>query len=183
MMWPIPDDDPNRWDRQKFPQRSTRDVRLAFQVIAELSGDARVSDQPIAVQVQNGVVVLTGEVDASETKEMIGDTVRRLDGVNDVCNTLRVSAADNRPVALQAEEQLFQDIVARLAIPESSPGVGFASDRRIRPFMVFLALALWVALTILTVWLAWPGVLIAVIVTTTIAGLLRRRTKRHASGQ
>ena len=90
MTWPMPDDDPNRWNDQQFRQRSTRDARLACLIVEELVADTRISSQPIGVEVQNGVVVLTGTVDTSTTRDLIACTARDVNGVADVCNVLQV---------------------------------------------------------------------------------------------
>lgn len=160
-----------------------RDVRVALLVREALARDETIAGQSVAVEVQNGVVILTGTVDSRTTRREVGDTARCMNEVIDVCNVLRVSAPSDRPVGPSptsstphpSDDELFQDIVIRATTTPAD----FSLNPRSRLLTVAMAMALWTALTLLIVWLAWPGVLIAVGLAAVIPYVLRRRAGRY----
>jgi osmotically-inducible protein OsmY len=94
MPWPMPDDGSGRHARRPAP-RVDRDKMLADEVVAQLVGDERTRLQNIAVEVQNGVAILTGHVDTPELMFVAGGLAWRTLGVTDVCNALEPSDGDD----------------------------------------------------------------------------------------
>ena len=76
------------------------------------------------------------------------------------------------------EDQIFQQIVARLDAPGRSLTGRKMTDRRFRTFLVLLGLTLWVILTMLVVRLEWFGVALALAVTAVVTVSVRHRTRR-----
>jgi hypothetical protein len=183
MMWPTADDDPNNWNRQRFRRRDDHDVRLAYLIVEELVADVRVNSQPIGVEVQNGVAVLTGTVDTPETRKLVGDTAQQVYGVTDVCNALEVPATVDRFASTgpfddrdsRCSDRLFQQIVAHLADADPVPDGGVPDARRFRAFLLFLGLVLWGAVAILIIWLGWAGIVLAAAVAGVVATIVHRR--------
>lgn len=92
--WPSPDDGSGQPTRRPAP-RADRDKTLADDVVSRLIQDERTRLQNIAVEVQNGVVILTGPVDTPELMFVAGGLAWQTPGVRDVCNALVPSAGDN----------------------------------------------------------------------------------------
>jgi hypothetical protein len=179
MMWPTSDNDPNDRNRQRFRHRDHGDLQLAYLIVEELVADARVADQPIGVEVRNGVVVLTGTVDTPETRDLVGDTVRQTGGVVDICNALQVTApADTRPTHHSVDpssDQRFQEIVAPLTAARRASPRDIPAARRFPALSLFLGVITWGALTILVVWLGWAGAVLAGAVAMVIATFVHHR--------
>ncbi|WP_158647286.1 BON domain-containing protein [Actinoplanes sp. ATCC 53533] len=186
MAWPIPDD-PDHWNRQRFRRRDDHDVQLAYLIVEELVGDVRVNSQPINVEVQNGVAVLTGTVDTAQTKELVGDIARRVYGVTDVCNALQVPAPTGgitgsrqfHDLDYHSSDHLFQEIIARQANGDRAPDGGIPNARQFRAVLLFLGAVLWGALTSLIIWLGWVGLVLAGAAATVIATCLHHRASRR----
>lgn len=92
--WPIPDDGSGQPIRRHAPL-ANRDKALADKVVARLIHDERTRMQNIAVEVQNGVAILTGHVDTPELMFVAGGLAWRTPGVIDVCNALEPSDGDD----------------------------------------------------------------------------------------
>jgi hypothetical protein len=106
MMWPMPDDDRFFGGQQPQPGAGDPDVRLAFDVAQRLVTDERIGRQRIVLEVQHGVVLLTGSVDTPDTRELAGAVAREVPGVRDVSNALHT---------VEGHTDEFQSIVATLA--------------------------------------------------------------------
>ncbi|MGN9913431.1 BON domain-containing protein [Phytohabitans sp. LJ34] len=91
VLWPYPED---AFFYRAQPGRSVDredvDQAVAEGVLARLLGHDVTGDQPIHVDVQNRVAVLTGSVDSSEMIGMAGDLAWQAPGIVDVCNALTV---------------------------------------------------------------------------------------------
>ncbi|MEV0155155.1 BON domain-containing protein [Micromonospora sp. NPDC050686] len=88
MSWPFPDDHMWSW-RAPGPTGSDRDERIAAAVARRLAGDAAVRGRGITVTAQNAVVILTGVVADADTRRLASSLAWQVDGVADVCNSLR----------------------------------------------------------------------------------------------
>ena len=64
---------------------------LEFMVIEELKRDSHVDETDVAVEVNNGLVRLTGTVSSYAQKIAAQDAARRVMGVLDVANEIQVS--------------------------------------------------------------------------------------------
>ncbi|AVT41706.1 hypothetical protein C6W10_21900 [Plantactinospora sp. BB1] len=95
-LWPLPDD--GSWSgppsRRQTP-RIHQDQVLADQVVAQLVQDERTRLQDIAVEVQNGVAILTGRVDTAELIFVAGALAWQAMGIADVCNALESRDGDD----------------------------------------------------------------------------------------
>ena len=92
--WPMPDDGSGQPTRHPAP-RTDRDRIVADKVVARLVQDERTRLQNIAVEVQNGVAILTGRVDTAELMFVAGGLAWQTPGVRDVCNALEPSDGDD----------------------------------------------------------------------------------------
>lgn len=174
MMWPFPDD--GSFDS---PSRGPRgadnpDTRLTHLVADRLLTDPLTRRQPITVEVQNQVVLLTGTVDCAETKRAAGDAARRTSGVHDVQNGLRVHPVQppmsptvpsrTGPARNDTDDgQQFDEIVAGLTTDDrTSVGrTGALRQRTTVTLLVLFAALTWAVLSILMVRHGWIGVLVA----------------------
>lgn len=66
------------------------DVRIRQDVLEELAWDPHVSDTELSVEIDNGVVTLTGTVTSWAARAAAQDAARRVVGVLDVANDIRV---------------------------------------------------------------------------------------------
>lgn len=64
------------------------DQRLVHRVADGLVADTRIKGRHVQVTVQNGVVILEGDVDSAEVREAAGRRAWATPGVQDVCNML-----------------------------------------------------------------------------------------------
>jgi osmotically-inducible protein OsmY len=62
-----------------------------------LTADPRVDASEITVNVEGGVVTLTGTVSSRDQKRRAEDCAEGVSGVSDVTNNLRVNREDSRP--------------------------------------------------------------------------------------
>jgi osmotically-inducible protein OsmY len=92
--WPMPDDGSGQPIRRPAP-RANRDKIVADNVVARLLQDERTRLQNIAVEVQNGVAILTGQVDNAELMFVAGGVAWQTLGVVDVCNALEPPDGDD----------------------------------------------------------------------------------------
>ncbi|BCB92040.1 hypothetical protein Psuf_093530 [Phytohabitans suffuscus] len=95
--WPLPDDGSGQPPAHRPAPRTSRDRTLADDVVARLVGDERTRLQSIAVEVQNGVAILTGRVDTTDLMFVAGGLAWQTRGIIDVCNVLEPSDRDNDP--------------------------------------------------------------------------------------
>ena len=175
MMWPFPDEGSFPGDRRRSPATDDPDIRLTYRVAEALLSDDRVRHQRVAVEVQNSVVLLSGSVDSSSTKQAAGDTARGVTGVADICNTLRVTD-DTEPRAVATGE--FQRIVAEWGESDAPAGGRLVKARRSMVLWSILAAGTWIFLTLLMVTSQWTGVAltcVAIGLTLTVTNLRRRR--------
>ncbi len=89
MTIPMPPGPGDAFPRRPAP-RWSEDQVIAAGVIARLVGDERTRAEPIAVQVQNRVAILTGRVDLPEAAYVAGYLAWQTPGITDVCNALDV---------------------------------------------------------------------------------------------
>ncbi len=173
MMWPFPDDGSFFSDQRRFPPTDNPDVRLTYCVAEALLTDARTRHQRIAIEVQNGVVLLSGTVDSRSAKQLTGDTVRGVAGVADICNTLRVTGNDTEPPGDE-----FQDVIAELGTLEVP--VAGRPGKQHRPVVTWsiLAAGTWVLLTLLMVTSRWTGVALTCLAVGLILAVMHWR-RRH----
>ncbi|WP_250034142.1 BON domain-containing protein [Paractinoplanes maris] len=66
--------------------RLTADEQLAEQVAAALSSDPLIRGRRLEIIVQDGVVILQGELDSEEAREAARHRVWTLPGVRDFCD-------------------------------------------------------------------------------------------------
>jgi hypothetical protein len=189
MMWPLPDDG---W----YPQGSRRphpgvdgDVRLTYEVADALLTDDRTRRQRITVEVQNGVVLLSGIVHDQRTAEVVAAVVRQVPGVRDVCNSVRTrvketSETDNGAVATSGrrESEAFDEIVAALSLRDG-PSYPPAGPSRRLPGQALLLLVALILLPLgwLVLKLGWPGLLIACGVGAVLVEMSSRRRRKNRS--
>jgi hypothetical protein len=179
MIWPIPDEPFHRRD-----PREALDVQLACRVAEALAADSRVRRQGVTIEVQNGVVMLTGAVDGPQARAAIVAAARDVSGVRDVCNALRLK--DDGSAARDAEfdgttmttdsADAFGEIAARLASgdPEEQKG-----GRVSTVVLVCLLMAIIVLLAVLIGMFGWPAILIGCAVAATIVEMRRSRRRRE----
>jgi osmotically-inducible protein OsmY len=72
------------------------DTEIQQDVLAELRWDTRVSAPEIGVEVDQGIVTLTGTVDTYSKKIAAQEAAHRVSGVRDVANDVRVKIAGTR---------------------------------------------------------------------------------------
>ena len=170
MILPMPDDR-YPWHGYRPPDRATHpDIHLAYQVAEKLLNDNRTRVLPITVDVQDGVVMVTGRVDGAQSRETVATVVRAVPGVRDVCNGLQT--VDGRPASA------FDEIVAGLQedgkYAHAAPGLPVGA--------IFVLLAGVMAVLLATATFGLGGLLIgAMLATMIIKVAYRRRRRRTAS--
>jgi hypothetical protein len=187
MTWPLPDDGWGFQGARRPPPEIDRDVRLTYEVADALLADDRTRCLRVTVEVQNGVVLLSGTVHDQRTKEVATALVRRVLGVRDVRNALRTRVkagpeADNCALATsgQGEPDAFDEIVASLSLHDNSSAPSAGSSRRQPAMVQLLTVALillplgWLVLT-----LGWPGLLIACGVGAVMVEMNARRRRKN----
>jgi osmotically-inducible protein OsmY len=70
------------------------DQQIAASVVARLVGNERTCEEPIAVEVQNRVAILTGRVYEADAAIAAGFLAWQTPGIADVCNAIEVRGAD-----------------------------------------------------------------------------------------
>lgn len=144
------------------------DDALARRIAESLAADEAFRRQPVAVQVQNQVAILTGSVESPEIYDALTLHVRQTSGVHDVCDNLLIADGEAR---LRAARQ-FGELVALLAA-EPTP-------RRSRRATPAAAVMLAVTATIVLIEIAgWLAVLFGVGLLAWLADLLLRRRHRR----
>ncbi|HVC33219.1 MAG TPA: BON domain-containing protein [Chloroflexota bacterium] len=86
------------------------DAEVRQDVFEALTSDIRIDATRISIDVVDNVVILRGTVPSHVEKRTAEDVVRRIKGVRDVANELRVVPAQPRP-----DEQIEADVHAALA--------------------------------------------------------------------
>jgi len=86
------------------------DAEVRQDVLAALQSDVRVESTRLGADVVDGVVTLRGVVSTEFEKRVAADIARRIKGVRDVANELRVVAPRPRP-----DEQIETDVRAALS--------------------------------------------------------------------
>jgi hypothetical protein len=190
MMWPLPDDGSGFQGARRPPAEIDRDVRLTYEVADALLADERTRRLRVTVEVQCGVVLLSGTVHDQQTAEAATAVVGQVAGVRDVCNAVRTRArtapeADRGALATsgQRDSEAFGEIVASLSLHDGSPGPPAAPRRRLPGTTQLLVVALillplaWLVLT-----LGWPGLLIACGVGAVMLEMNARRRAKRTGG-
>ncbi len=195
MMWPFPDDGFSGHAARRSTGSGDADVRLTREVAERLAADVRTRDQRITVQVQDGVVILTGALDDEDAKLVAAVTARSVAGVRDVCNALLVRgpdgatppSPDRRPPdqldgADRAGPHLFGEIVADLLTEDTrATGNPWGPLRRsTRLVLLLLAAVAWGFLSMLMVWQGWIAVLGISVVAAMALTILHGRARRVA---
>jgi hypothetical protein len=188
MMWPLPDDGWGFQSARRPSASADRDVRLTYEVAEALLADDRTRQLRVTVEVQNGVVLLSGTVPDQHTAEVVTALVRQVSGVRDVSNMMRTLVketleADEGVLATSGhrESDAFDEIVATLSTSEAMSYPPAESTWRmpgeVRLFLVAVVLLL---LGLLVMTLGSPGVLIACAVGAIMLEMsLRRRRKNR----
>ncbi|MCO8277322.1 BON domain-containing protein [Actinoplanes sp. TRM 88003] len=149
---------------------SDADGELARRIAEALAADERYRRQPLAVQVQNRVAILTGTVESPEVYDAVTSYVRGTPGVRDLCDGIIVQDGEAR----MRDARHFGELAARLAV---QPVQG---TRRGRPAAVVARLVM-LAVTALIVIIEIAGWLAAVfgvgLLAWTADVLLRRRKR------
>jgi hypothetical protein len=83
------------------------DAGLAAKVETELFGNPRIPKGALNVNVEDGIVIVRGQVEGSDQVEMIERAIRRIEGVGEVRNLLHTpgTPAPNKAAALRASDQ------------------------------------------------------------------------------
>ncbi|GID32798.1 BON domain-containing protein [Paractinoplanes brasiliensis] len=113
---------------------SPSDADLGRLIAETLAADERFRRQPVAVQVQNGVAILTGRVDSPEVYDTLLAQVRELPGVRDVCDGLLIADGET----LLREARQFGAVAADLATLPSPPRRGSPAAVAARVVMVLV---------------------------------------------
>lgn len=117
-----PDADPHRpargGHRGRGPKAVRQDSSIADEVYARLTEDDHVDAGEILVNVESGVVTLTGEVPERHMKHRAEDLVAGIRGVRELHNRIRVD-----PV-----QRSFTSSLGGLRAGESQKGSGFSSQ-------------------------------------------------------
>jgi hypothetical protein len=78
-------------------KKTVDDATLTTNVKAAITGDAAISQQPISVAVQAGVVTLTGNVGDETASSVAAQDAARVAGVKEVVNSLQVAGLNVAP--------------------------------------------------------------------------------------
>ncbi|GAB2604223.1 hypothetical protein Aab01nite_77820 [Paractinoplanes abujensis] len=153
-----------------MPPPDGPDAALARRIAESLAADDRFRRQPVAVQVQNGVAILTGRVESREVHDALISAVREVAGPRDLCDVLRITDGETR----LREARQFGELAAHLA---TSPA---RSTRRGSPAAVVARMVmLTVTATIVLIEVAgWLAALFGVGLLAWAADVLLRRRKR-----
>jgi osmotically-inducible protein OsmY len=82
----LPGDDGDEWIA-----RRSADEWLVAMAAAALAGDPLIHGRHLEIMVQNGVVILLGELATAEARKAAARRAWAVDGVRDVCNRLTVA--------------------------------------------------------------------------------------------
>lgn len=109
---------PRGGQRGRGPKAARQDSSIADEVYSRLTDDEHVDAGEILVNVENGVVTLTGEVPERRMKHRAEDLVSEIRGVRELHNRIRVD-----PV-----QRSFTSALGGLRAGESQKGSGFSSE-------------------------------------------------------
>ncbi|MDI7274779.1 MAG: BON domain-containing protein [Anaerolineae bacterium] len=98
--------------------RSDQEIRN--EIVARLQADPWVNERNVNVQVSQGVVTLTGQVDIMEEKRSAGDDAYDTPGVVDVNNELRIAKME--PLTRARREPPTRRQVEQPVRPPAMPG-------------------------------------------------------------
>lgn len=181
MMWPLPDDGSFSGSWRRPSATDDPDVRLTYQVADRLVNDERIRHQQVTVEVQNRVVLLSGDVDTASTRQAVTDAARSVSGVVDVCDGLRVQESGGIGTS---HDQQFRVLVAALRAEDPSWGEQPTRPRR-RSAVALWAIAatlVWATLSVLMVRFGWAGVAVSCVAIGLALTVLRwRSTSRRAA--
>lgn len=104
--------------RGRGPKGTRSDSSIADEVYFRLTEDDHVDASEILVNVENGVVTLTGEVPQRRMKHRAEDLVAEIRGVRELHNRIRVDRL----------QRSFTSSLGGLRAGESQKGSGFASE-------------------------------------------------------
>ncbi|MDY7087956.1 MAG: BON domain-containing protein [Actinomycetota bacterium] len=149
---------------------SPSDADLGRLIAETLAADERFRRQPVAVQVQNGVAILTGRVDGAEVYDALMAQVRELPGVRDVCDGLLI--ADGETLLREAHQ--FGAVAAGLATLPSPPRRGSPAAVTARVVMILVTAAI-----VLIEVAGWLAALFGVGLLAWAADILLRRHRRR----
>ncbi len=160
----FPDEGPR--DDRPAGARSLDD-RLAQQVGERLCADPELRRQHLRVEVQNGVVLLSGTVDSPTGAESAVRLARTTDGVRDVCNALHLprprtaeASAPRRDGRLPqvaeprgGNETSFEAIAAKLMADHPSLGsrLSMPQSRAVWTSLAVIAAIAWGLISVLLV--------------------------------
>lgn len=95
-------------DRQhagKGPRGYTkRDQAILEEICEELTRDSHIDASQLSVQVVDGVVILSGEIESLEAKDRIMGIVSEVHGISQFVNEMRVSDAYSGPEAVTQKD-------------------------------------------------------------------------------
>lgn len=96
------------------------DARIREDVIEELRWDTRVSETDVGVEVQRGIVTLSGTVTSWAKKLAAQDAAHRVAGVLDVANELEVRIpGDGPPTDTEIAEHVRHALVLDVLVPDT----------------------------------------------------------------
>src|SRR6185436_4763456 len=103
----------------------TTDSVLTAKAKIALFADEQVKGRLITVETVNGLVILRGKIDSSESKARASSIVEALPGVKRVRNDLQVTSLGERPPITVADADITRAVQARLSqeLPLSQVGV------------------------------------------------------------
>ncbi|MBL7259676.1 BON domain-containing protein [Actinoplanes sp. LDG1-01] len=153
-----------------IPPPDGPDADLARRIAETLAADARFRRQPVAVQVQNGVAILTGRVESPDVHDALLAEVRQVPGLHDLCDALLITDGETR----LREARQFGELAARLATSPSQ-GTRRGSPAAVTARVVMLAVTAAIVLIEVAGWIA---ALFGVGVLAWAADVLLRRRKR-----
>lgn len=82
-----------------MPQARVADRRRHRRVVRQLAADGRVDPSTVAVDVQDGIAVLTGSVDSAVAKQAAQEAAHRVPGVLDVVNHVALRGSGGGPAS------------------------------------------------------------------------------------
>jgi len=103
----------------------TTDSILTAKAKIALFADEQVKGRLITVETVNGLVILRGKIDSSESKARASSVVEALPGVKRVRNDLQVTSLGDRPPITVADADITRAVQVRLSqeLPLSQIGV------------------------------------------------------------
>jgi hypothetical protein len=183
MMWPLPAEEPRNDPRPPAPGP---DDSLSTRVSERLRSDPLVGRHSLTVQVQSGVVLLSGTVDSAAAREAASRIVRDTDGVRDVCTMVGAAAPGAGPE--QPHRSGFDDIAAGLLADDPSLADPPPVPRSTTSWVVLAVLAAvaWGLVSLLLVTAPWIALVVACAALAVAVELVqhrRRPARRRGHGR